>query len=333
MGKYDSPDLTTLLDSLPTGAIPSPADERDFRFAPRALAPSALPRSAHISTYRRPARWQDFKGSCTTFGLTGILENEWRKAGVDFDGSEDFFFARMHEIYGTLCQNGGIPTRDAARAVCDEGILTEVERPYSTDLCTGTTPDERARAFPQRASGYYVCDSVDAIKAAIASDHGVLICMKVFASMLDRPDGFVPFWSGRELGDHAQYIEDYDDDRFGGTFGVVGSWGVGLGDNGRTYIPYSFADLPYEAGGIWLGDAWTFMGVAAAPQPVRRGRRVVTLSQVWFPDASAPGGWRVEDIARGERTLEEFGFLTSEFQIEGRETVYHSFEPVDAGDA
>lgn len=343
MSKYDSPDLYALPGLVTTGAVPSPPDDRDFKFLPRALAPQALPPAAAITNVGRPARWQDQKGSCTIFAFTGVLENEWAKLNRFFDGSEDYAFARAHERYGDLCSNGGIVCRDAASIFCDEGIITEAERPYGPDLCTGTTAAERQSAAAWRGGGYYTCETLDGIKAALSANHAVVCCMKVFGAIfltqqLTGHLGLLPDrWSEWEVGDHAMYIEDYDDERFGGTFGVVNSWGDGLGDRGRIYVPYHYLDLSYEEGGIWTFDTWTFVGVAVppapAPEPARRGRHVVALAQAWIADPTQPGGWRVEEVARGERAFSEAGWMTSEFQIEGRETVYHDFAAVEAGDA
>jgi len=90
---------------------------------------------------------------------------------------------------------------------------------------------------------------VKRVKRAIAAKHPVVISMVVPESFTEiGPDGLwkptqeTPSRYDKLMNCHAMTIIGYDDNRFGGSFEIQNSWGVGFGDGGYAYVRYT--DMP-----------------------------------------------------------------------------------------
>lgn len=89
-------------------------------------------------------------------------------------------------------------------------------------------------------------ENVTAVCAALADNHPVLFGMYVPRSLFSiGSDGLLTPTSaerndpiGTSAGGHAMAIVGYDDEKFGGCFTVVNSWGSSWGDDGYLYIKY-----------------------------------------------------------------------------------------------
>jgi C1A family cysteine protease len=77
----------------------------------------------------------------------------------------------------------------------------------------------------------------NAIKNAIANKSPVVFGMNCFASFQE----LSTVWNGvkdQNLGGHAMCIIGYDDNKYGGAFEVMNSWGTNWGENGFVWIKY-----------------------------------------------------------------------------------------------
>lgn len=89
-------------------------------------------------------------------------------------------------------------------------------------------------------------ENVEAVCQSLADNHPVVIGAYLPSSFFDIGDDgrFKPTKYQQEnpvgtaVGGHAMCIVGYDDDKFGGCFTVVNSWGDEWGDNGFLYITY-----------------------------------------------------------------------------------------------
>ncbi|MEA3543614.1 MAG: CARDB domain-containing protein, partial [Thermodesulfobacteriota bacterium] len=81
------------------------------------------------------------------------------------------------------------------------------------------------------------------IKAALVNRKPVVVGIDTYAPLYDLQGANSVYntISGQSRGGHAVTIVGYDDNKYGGAFKVINSWGVNFGDNGYFWMPYSFA--------------------------------------------------------------------------------------------
>ena len=75
-------------------------------------------------------------------------------------------------------------------------------------------------------------------KKAIYQDRPVIIGMKCYTSFSNATD----IWNGRtdiDRGNHAMCVIAYDDNKNGGSFQLMNSWGLGWGNGGFTWVTYN----------------------------------------------------------------------------------------------
>ncbi len=86
-------------------------------------------------------------------------------------------------------------------------------------------------------------DKVDAVKKTLTEGYPVMICFKVLKSFYAGPKVWTiqPSDGGPtgQHGMHAMCVVAYDDDKAGGAFKVMNSWGKDWGDGGFIWVPYS----------------------------------------------------------------------------------------------
>lgn len=79
---------------------------------------------------------------------------------------------------------------------------------------------------------------VTSTKKALSEGRPVIIAMRYFKSFSFAKD----LWNGdssNEDGSHAMCVVGYDDEKYGGAFHIMNSWGTGWGSKGFTWVTYS----------------------------------------------------------------------------------------------
>ena len=141
-------------------------------------------------------------------------------------------------------QDGGSLLSDAFNLVVSRGAATLDLMPYDANDYR-TQPDnavlEKAAQF--KADGWSVAKSTHDIKTALANRLAVAGGIIVYDSLrhLSGSDSVYNQAYGQPLGGHAITIVGYDDNKYGGAFKVINSWGTRWGDNGYFWLPYDFA--------------------------------------------------------------------------------------------
>ena len=147
---------------------------------------------------------------------------------------------------------------DAMRLIQSKGAATLATMPYD-DRDYSTQP---SMAAIQEAQGFLggaakSANSVMLFKAALAHRVPFVVGVQVFPSFqnLRGPNSVYQDLSGVSDGGHAMVVVGYDDDRFGGAFKVLNSWGQGWGDQGFLWIPYdTFRDWRLGAHAFTVED-------------------------------------------------------------------------------
>ncbi|MBO4661334.1 MAG: C1 family peptidase [Bacteroidaceae bacterium] len=99
----------------------------------------------------------------------------------------------------------------------------------------------------------YVPDKISSVKKALAENHPVVIAMDVCESFDIYNGG--DLWNGVkgvDCGGHAMCVIGYDDDKYGGAFEIMNSWGTWWADSGYVWIKYEdFRESVYYAYDIY----------------------------------------------------------------------------------
>ncbi|MDO1513061.1 C1 family peptidase [Maribacter confluentis] len=98
-------------------------------------------------------------------------------------------------------------------------------------------------------------DKVDNVKRSIINGNPVIMGFMVESSFFSAKNVYEPDNLGTD-GGHAMCVIGFDDDKYGGAFEVVNSWGASWGNNGYmwiryndfpTYTRYAFEMIPFSA--------------------------------------------------------------------------------------
>ena len=166
----------------------------------------------------------------------------------------------------------------------------------------------RFRALSKRRVG-----SIAHLKGALANRHPVVIGMPVYESFfsLSGRGSVYNDLRGSSQGGHAVTLVGYDDDRYGGAFKVINSWGTGWGDRGYFWLPYSvYSNSRFNAYAYLLVDGPNDdRGQPPPPTPPPCGRgdnRPNLVAKTWAASYNArPGGtgsWTYEVQNTGSGT-------------------------------
>lgn len=240
-----------------TGAL---FDDDAYRKLPLHVNPSGfsddLPEAYSLRQYVPEVRSQGDYGTCTGWAstyyaatmeyaiLTGTTNREDITAHA-FDPYYTYLKSTSSDDY-FRCQSG-LYTGYACQGVVDFGAklfgyneLTcggRIDFSNSEDNCIVDFKSV-TRIFDKESNTD--AENLNNIKQALYENHPVIFGMNV-PQCMDYPneEGLLVCGESENLnGGHAVTVVAYDDDKFGGCFTIVNSWGKNYGDNGYIYIKY-----------------------------------------------------------------------------------------------
>ncbi len=237
-------------------------------FEPLAASSSKynIPAAVSLRKYAPTARNQGQQGSCvgwaSAYAARSIVEAvATGKAPNKVAFSPSFLY---NQIALQGCQ--GSYTSEALKKMKNDGLLFFSEFPYDEDDCSEKPTNSQLReAQRYKIRGYnrlslggsnYDVD-IEAVKQNIAQGAPVIIAMKVPESFYYVDD---ELWDPgdkdrrgmKRMGGHAMCAVGYDNNKFGGAFEVMNSWGRNWGDDGFFWIKYDdFQDFVREAYGLY----------------------------------------------------------------------------------
>ena len=234
-----------------------------FIFAGNTAAPTAPPLpdlvDHRLNGTEGPIKDQGDVGACTAFGLSSVMDNSLRRAGLNITTSPEHVWSH----YAT-------PTmEDAASGNLNKGVTTFDALPYSgkeaceidtdtTDDCGETygvlpntaradAPLEQKIATANAASGHRITSfqelnisppNIDEVVSTLASGADIWAGFNIDSSVWvnRRMQNFViPDWSSPD-GGHAIDIAGYRKANGGYQFLIHNSWGPSWGDQGYAWI-------------------------------------------------------------------------------------------------
>lgn len=230
---------------------------------------SALPKSADLKRYFPPIKNQGKQGACSSFSLTSVFEyflnNETQ---IKDDMSEAYVYYNAREIQGDTSIDEGANLYNVIRGMADKGVCLEELCPYDPAVFDKRPSDDAYEDGKEHtvSTATDVPVTVEAVKSAINDGYPVVGCFRIFNSLQDNTNGYIPLPTDEERRQekesfHAMVICGYNDRH--GHFIVRNSWGTDFGDNGYCYLPYSYlrdSDLTRYAVAITGIDANAFIG-------------------------------------------------------------------------
>lgn len=203
---------------------------------------------------------QGTQGSCLAFALTSIFEYVMRtnNRSEEYDLSEAFLYynARKLDPDNSAGDDSGSRFKPALDSLCQYGISVEAlcrydENTYDKEPAKEAYDDARKRLLRKAIN---VSRNVADIKSALEDGYPVAASFTLCQSFSNTTQGFVPMPTKEEIEDsrkntenepnkhssHAMVIVGFDDKI--GCFLVRNSWGVGWGERGYCYIPYSYIE-------------------------------------------------------------------------------------------
>ncbi|MCG8100092.1 MAG: C1 family peptidase, partial [Candidatus Thiodiazotropha taylori] len=203
----------------------------------------SLPASIDLSgNFPQPGN-QGTQGSCVGWATGYALKSYHEKVEEQWAFSEATVFSPAW-IYNQI--NGGVDQGsridDALQLIIDRGAANWQNMPYDhTDFTRQPSQQAIAQAANYKAREYRSITSAQQMKAALANRNPVVAGIIVYDDLerLSGPNSVYNSTTGEPSGGHAVTLVGYDDNRYGGAFKVINSWGTGWGDNGFFWLPYN----------------------------------------------------------------------------------------------
>lgn len=256
--------VSTNAQKLGLGCVYKPEIDGKVPLRPRLMTRdyTVLPKAYSLKKYCPIPKSQEQYGTCTawstTYGARTICEaisNGWNnKDYITQEAFSPIFIYKQLDLQPG-CKEGV----SVAEAL---GLLKSKGAPKlrSFDvLCAEYVPNILyAEAFNYKIDDYttlfnkytgVVSDKISVVKKALAEDHPVVFAMDVYESF----DNCTDLWDGVKdvlRGGHAMCVIGYDDDRYGGAFEIMNSWGTWWASDGFVWIKYEdfrkSADYAYD---------------------------------------------------------------------------------------
>ena len=270
--------ITTGAQQQGVGCVYEPEIDGKVPFSPRLMTRdyTALPKAYSLKQYCPTPKSQGAHGTCTAWSTTYAARTICEAVSYGWNNQDTItkeafapIFVYKQIVNSADCQNGS----SVASAL---GLLQSKGAPKLTSfnvLCADYIPNQLySEASNHRIDGYsslfnsYSSDAYDKVqrtKKALSEGHPVVMAMDVYESFDTLCH--VECWNGLKgvsRGGHAMCVIGYDDDKYGGAFEVMNSWGTGWGAKGYFWIKYE----DYKSNVKYAYDVYVKKKVQ--PQPV-----------------------------------------------------------------
>jgi uncharacterized repeat protein (TIGR01451 family) len=209
-------------------------------------APS-VPASVDLSPGFPMVGDQGQQNSCVAWATAYALKSYQEGVEMKWPLTNTHLFSPAY-IYNQINggHNNGSSISDALDLIIKKGAATLITAPYNdTDYLSQPTAAAKKEAAQFKGKSKSVVNGTNAIKAALVNRKPVVIGMDVYDQFynLIGVNSVYNSKSGSFYGGHAITIVGYDDNRYGGAFKIINSWGSSKwGDNGYFWLPYKFAE-------------------------------------------------------------------------------------------
>jgi len=238
--------------------IPDVLDFRDLKFTPKAEILNVLPAKVDLRSKFSIVYNQGELGSCTANAIVLGFDFTRIKEGLPpIFSSRLFLYYNERDMEGTTGEDSGAMIRDGMKSLSNIGVCTEKLWDYNLLSFTKKPPNVcYTEAQNHKVEQYNRLDNsnLSELKSCLAEEFTFVFGFAVYSSFesdVVAKTGKVPYPSKLEklLGGHAVLAVGYDDDIQ--CFIVRNSWGIGWGDKGHFYMPYSYITNINLADDFW----------------------------------------------------------------------------------
>lgn len=215
--------------------------------------PSKYSLKAYSPTPKSQGRQPSCVGWASGYGARTIsyaIKKNWKNNKVKINSntfSPSFVYNQIKFKGDVNCKRGSY-IADAMRLIKTYGILKFSQFSYDQSNCT-KKPNSYglSNAKVNTIEGYERLSKwgdqsrtfIRKIKKAISSKNPVVIGMKIHKSFYRAKGVWRPTGpTDQSLGGHAMVVVGYDDNKYGGAFEILNSWGTAWGNGGYIWVPY-----------------------------------------------------------------------------------------------
>jgi len=254
-------------------------DSRDFIHKPEAVT---IPTTFSLSQYCPDVRDQGNVGSCTGFGIGGIVTDLAKQKGVYTQWfSPEWIYNGARYIEGTLTEDAGAEPGDCLDWLKKMGCLLEsywVYNPNALDTRTPPSSDDAPALKYPLLTYTRVTGGSAGICSAIAAGNLVTIGTPWFNDWMDAPNGVLSTVTAKSTvdGGHETFLFGYD--QTAKVFFGQNSWGSGWGKSGTYIMPFAVFDGIFNALGgydaYYITSSW---GTTPTPTPTPTPQKQVLI--------------------------------------------------------
>lgn len=242
-----------------------PKDDRDLKSIRHTKAIGPLPEEFQVPA-QIPVYDQLDEGSCTANGGCISFRFEYfQKTGhFNFEPSRQYLYYNTRDLEGTTAEDAGAYVRDVFKAINKFGLCSEKIWPYSKKLTTKPIATAYVDGEKNKVVTYgYVAQDLKTIKETLYDGACVLFGFDVYQSFedgnWDSTTGIMPIPDPKKedsLGGHCVTIIGWSDSRK--CFLIQNSWGTSWGQQGKFWMPYSYALDKNHCDDFWcIQDIYT----------------------------------------------------------------------------
>lgn len=215
---------------------------------------TSIPSSFSIKEFSPTPGNQGMQPSCVGWAsgygartIANAIKNDWKSNTTKINEntySPSFVYNLIKFKNDDNCKRGSY-IADAMKLLNTFGVLPMKDFSYNSKNCK-TKPStygyQMAKkntilTYERLAKWDNPHNLVGKVKKAIANKNPVVIGMQVSSSFYKAKGA----WNGVHLnkpGGHAMVVVGYDDDKYGGAFEILNSWGTNWGNNGFIWVRY-----------------------------------------------------------------------------------------------
>ena len=168
----------------------------------------------------------------------------------------------------------GVIYNRALDFIVDQGVATLARMPYDErDFLTQPSAAAHQEASQFKAKSWKAANGVLEVKDALANRLPVFMVIQLLDDIygLRGPDSVYNSFGGAWHTSHGVAAVGYDDNRYGGAFKIMNSWGQAWGDGGYFWMPYTATNYVVDT--------------PDGPRPVLTGSLVIEdLPDPYIPD-------------------------------------------------
>jgi C1A family cysteine protease len=262
---------------------------------------TALPKKYSLKKYCPEPKSQGQFGTCTAWSTTyagrticEAVSNGW--TNIDSITQEAFSPIFIYKQLNTLpnCEKGtsvaealnllkskGAPKFHSFDVLCAEYIPNNL---YSEAF--NYKIDDYTTLFNTHSGYMFDYDKISSVKKALVEEHPVVMAMDVYESF-DIYDGS-DLWNGRKdtnLGGHAMCVIGYDDDKYGGAFEIMNSWGTSWASNGYVWMKYE----DFRNNARYAYDVYLKKKDNPVPTPIPIQKKYTMSGDMWIVERDGGG--------------------------------------------